>query len=196
METAIRNIALAWPGEGAAAAQAWFLGQIAVAAARGVAPSVLWNAIPPELREAAALHAQDLGHVLPWLVISLRDALDRREPTAWERFFRYLEMPGAFEPSDMSMVMHQHRRRSRRGEAAEAVPPESGPQLDTIALHLPAHFARQLLFEAPLPNDADDAFEARLVRHVESIPSSVGDDDDMSTSFHLFHRRASLPLTR
>jgi hypothetical protein len=193
-ETAIRDIALAWPGEGAAAARAWFLGQIAAAAARGVAPHVLWAATPPELREAAAFFAQDVGHVLPWLVISLSDALNRRDPSAWDRFFRYLETPGALDRSKMSTVMLRDRRGVRGPDATEPVSRESGPQLDAIALHLPAHFAQQLLFQAPLPDDPDDAFEARLVRHAETIPSSV--DDRGLMPLHLLHRRASFPLTR
>ena len=188
----VRRIALAWPGDAAAEGQAWYLDQVVAASARGVLPGVLWTVTPPPLRAAAAFRAQDAGVVVPWLAVSLRYALEHREAGAWERLFRYLDTPHALEPSKLPMPFDAPPFRD--GQEPKEGEPEAppGPQLDRRAAQYPSDFAAGLLLTAPLPADADDAFEAHLLGYphllaASGIPGLVHGD--------LFARIAALPRT-
>ncbi|WP_437320729.1 hypothetical protein [Sorangium sp. So ce385] len=175
-----RSMALQWPGDEGAVARAWFLAQVVAAAARGVQPLVLWRATPPELREAVAFQAQDAGQVLPWLITSLREALERREPDAWDRLFRYLDMPGARTPF-------------KRVWSYRDAPAPSGPKVEELDLLDPTRQAVSLLLNAPLPENVDDCFEERLLSYRELMTESSYCGP--MTSVALFHRIASFPLT-
>ncbi|WP_437681679.1 hypothetical protein [Sorangium sp. So ce131] len=175
-----RNVALEWPGAEGEVTREWFIAQVVAATTRGVEPFLLWRATPPELREAVAFRAQDAGQVLPWLIASLRGALERREPDGWDRFLRYLNMPGALAPF-------------RRVWLHREEPTPIGPKIEEFDFYDPTRQAISLLLKAPLPEIVDDHFEELLLgyRGLMAESAYVGP----MTSIALFRRIASFPLT-
>jgi len=205
------ELALRWPGDAAKEARSYYIDQFLAAADRG-APLVglVHELIGSSSRRASGLfkgHSRgdrDLARAIlndiawrsfdseapvPWLTASVLDALDQREPGAWDRAIRYLDRFKT-DPAAMNPDLEQRDMSRLSGEIASV-------GLNGIwSIDWPPH---EILLGAPIPEDADDAFDLQFLgrAHLLGDPDIAGSAVIAAhTKWELFSRLASLPLTR
>lgn len=203
------KLALRWPGAGAPRARAWYVAQFLAAARRGARWAHLVGELVPR-SDLRALPEVSQGHtggdkrlaeevlgeiaeaslagpeVAPWWGLSVLASLERREGGAWERAFRYLDR--CLE--DDRLLENDVQAQGRLREALMDV--EAFPRAD------PPTVVWQILFKAPVPEDADEEFEARLRGYSERFIQRglrAGAAFWRPLSRSLFRRIASFPLT-
>lgn len=197
------RLALRWPGKEPAGGREWYVRQVLDASRR----KVDWGALLYEVvgsrrtglgRHGAKPHVtgEDAIRIVdevarrsfgtdveaPWIGYSICRALNRRDPDAWERAFRYLGR------SDLHFSMDRCLKTSSwiwpitelHGDREDM---EGNPWVEEIPLWI--------LFHAPLPEAADDSFDERLL----SFRGLVQPDVPLG-SLPWIARLAKLPVTR
>ncbi|WP_437986658.1 hypothetical protein [Sorangium sp. So ce117] len=198
------TLALHWPGDATARirARAWYVAQFLAAARRGVQWSNLVTELvgpdhrsdfegafkghtqgdrrlAAELLDEIAWASLDGPAVAPWVVQSVRAAFQRGEPDAWERAFRYLERC----LSDPGVLDVDPAQESRLVIACRSLTDGE------FRWMWAGEMVGWVLLWAPLPGDADEAFEERLFSYMEKLLPRFNDVQMQ------FARRVSFPVT-
>jgi hypothetical protein len=204
------ELALRWPGDEAtkAKARSYYVDQFLAATRRGAKLASLVNELIGSTkhhphnghsrgdRELAKAVLNDIAwrsfHAdapVPWIAASVLDALERREPGAWDRAFLYLDRfeadPEAMNPDPDERETERTRRGLNRVGLQEFLP--IGSPVSAILLGV------------PFPEDADDAFDAQILGRKHLLQGSVKGGSralPAFTLYQLFRRIEALPLTR
>ncbi len=196
------RLALRWPGTARSSGRDWYIGQVLRAAQRGANWEGLLYDIVGDSKERGSMKLRE-PHMTgddatrlvddiawrsfgtdveaPWIGYAVCRALLRGEPDAWESAFRFLER------RDLHFGKEQLERTFPWARLVAAL---HGADDEVLGQPVPWWIPRWILFQAPLPAAADEAFDDRLV----SFTDTAGTNRP-AIPLAWVERLADLPLT-